>query len=82
MLDNAKIPFRAEKTLSNARIRKLDKKADYEVYPNDNPIFLEVKTSEYGKSIGYCLYPSSKKVWLKFQHECEHSAQNVMPTLK
>ena len=70
MLDSAKIPHRAEKTLSNSKIRKLDKKADYEVYPNDNPIYLEVKTSEHNKTVGYCLYQSSKKVWLKFHQIC------------
>ena len=71
MLDSAKIPHRAEKTLSSSKIRKLDKKADYEVYPNDNPIYLEVKTSEHNKTVGYCLYQSSKKVWLKFHQICK-----------
>lgn len=71
MCDCSKIAFRKEKTLSNSKIRKRDKKCDYELFLNDISVFVELKTAQIKQGIDYALYQDGKNHKLKFHQICK-----------
>jgi len=69
--DKVGIPFRKEKTLTNGKRRRKDKKVDTELFPKDNPVFVELKSRKITHQIDYRLFEDGKRHILKFHQICK-----------